>query len=229
VLHAAAPGQGPTRGSGAFVVKIGPDYRVSHTLPGGEVVTLRPIQPDDRGALHDAFMRLSPESRYRRFFAPITDLTDEKLTYLCCVDGIDHFALVATTVTPDLKSELGVGVARFVRSSRDPGAAEAAVTVVDDMQHRGIGKLLMLTLVEAALERGIRRLTGEVLATNEPVLEALRASGAKLESLEEGTVRFEVPLGAGKEPLLLHLLREAARSIPGFLLRLYPASSRHEG
>jgi hypothetical protein len=38
------------------------------TLRSGEQVLIRPIRPDDEQRLLDAFERMSPESRYRRFF-----------------------------------------------------------------------------------------------------------------------------------------------------------------
>jgi GNAT superfamily N-acetyltransferase len=152
----------------------------------------------------------------------MSDLSDEMLTYMTEVDGVDHFALVATVDSPDLKTERGVGVARFVRTAEDPKAAEAAVIVVDDMQHLGIGRLLALRLMAAARERGIERFTGEVLASNAPMIEALAASGAAMEDAGEGTVRFNVSIAQGDEPMLLRLFREIARTMAVFLLKLRP-------
>ncbi len=204
-------------------MKIGPDYTAAERLGDGLVVTLRPIRPSDRESLRSEFLRLSPESRYRRFFAHLSELSDEMLTYMTCVDGVNHFALVATVDSPDLKTERGVGVARFVRTPDAPDSAEAAVIVVDDMQHRGIGRLLALTLVVAARERGIKNFGGEVLASNEPMLKALRESDATLEDAGAGTVRFNVSIAVQNEPILLRLFREVARSMTVFLLRLRPA------
>jgi hypothetical protein len=38
--------------------------------------------PDERSALADGLRRLSPESRYRRFFPPLDKLSEAQLTYL---------------------------------------------------------------------------------------------------------------------------------------------------
>jgi len=67
-----------------------------------------------------------------------------------------------------------VGIARFIRLKDDPAVAEAAVTVVDHMQRRGLGKLLVSALAQAARERGITRFRAEVLRTNEAMLALLR-------------------------------------------------------
>ena len=60
------------------------------------------------------------------------------------------------------------GVARFIDSVRGH-TAEVAVAVVDHMQRRGIGRLLLAHLADAARERGIRRFRAEVMRANHPV------------------------------------------------------------
>src|SRR6185312_12745992 len=143
----------------------GPDFREERTLADGRKIVLRHIQPSDKDELRRGFLALSPESRYRRFFGGV-ELDDRALKYLTEVDGKDHVAIVATTESLDLKSERGVGVARFIRSKKDPAAAEAAVTVVDDMQRLGVGTLLGWALARAARERGIERFRCDVLESN---------------------------------------------------------------
>jgi hypothetical protein len=132
-------------------MKTGPDFTEEHILSDGMHVTLRHIRASDAPELHAGFLRLSPESRYRRFFTGITDLSEEMLRYLTEVDGVDHVAIVAAGVSPDLKHEAGYGVARFVRRKDDAHVAEAAITVVDDMQHKGIGRILGIALAQAAI------------------------------------------------------------------------------
>ena len=44
------------------------------TLQDGSTIRLREVLPTDRGAIQAGFERLSPESRYRRFFAPMQRL-----------------------------------------------------------------------------------------------------------------------------------------------------------
>ena len=165
-------------------------------LGDGTRITIRPIRPEDAGPLRAAFAELSPESRYRRFFRALTSLSDDTLRYLTQVDGKDHVALVAVVESLDLKSERGVGVARFVRSKDDPRAAEAAVTVIDAMQGKGIGTLLLQELAARAGEVGVARFRGEVLVSNEPMVRALARAGVPVTSVpgDEATLAFEVPV-----------------------------------
>src|SRR5689334_9186419 len=121
------------------------DYLERAALRDGTQVVLRLVGPDDKELLRAGFERLSPESRYARFLAPKTSLSDDELRYLCEIDHESHFAIGALrdgeagSTTP-----VGLGIARFIRLSDPPDTAEAAITVADDVQHQGLGKLLFL-------------------------------------------------------------------------------------
>jgi ribosomal protein S18 acetylase RimI-like enzyme len=198
----------------------GPEFREEHVV-GNHAIVLRHIREDDAAELRRAFLALSPETRYRRFFGAATDLDEAALAYLTHVDQKNHVAIVAIAESLDLKSERGVGVARFVRLKDDSAVAEAAVTVVDDMQRLGLGALLTKTLARAALERGVERFRCEVLESNEVVVNALRDAGATEVSREAGTLVLDVPLAADSN-VLRRALRVAAANVNAFLRRLLP-------
>jgi len=181
-------------GRAGGALKIDAGYRCEHVLADGTRVTLRLIRPEDGGELRRAFERLSPASRYRRFLAGVSQLSDEMVHYLTEVDGVNHLAVVATTDSYDLKTEVGLGIARFIRLEEDPTVAEAAVTVIDDAQGKGIGKLLLGALAEAARERGIHTFRGEVLASNEPMRRMLGELGAVVREDDGTSISFDVAL-----------------------------------
>ena len=186
------------------------------TLRDGTKVTIRPIVTNDRDRLQRGFERLSPESRYRRFFSPVNRLTDSMLRYLTEIDYVDHFAWVAEA---EVDGELrGIGVARYVRTG--PTAAEAAVTVADDFQGRGLGSLLFDALVLRALENGIRCFEGDVLADNDSMRGVLGATGAVLERPSQGICRWTIDLPASAEHVRqsapYELLRAIAKGEAGF-------------
>jgi GNAT superfamily N-acetyltransferase len=135
---------------------------------GGEIL-VRAIRPEDRELIAEGFERLSPQSRYRRFFAPLTRLTGEDLTYLTEVDHRDHEALVATNPA----DRAIIGVARYVRSE-NPVEAEVAVVVGDPWQKRGIASALLDRLVERARAAGITHFVALVMSDNEDALELFR-------------------------------------------------------
>jgi RimJ/RimL family protein N-acetyltransferase len=188
------------------------------TLRDGTRVDVRPIRGDDRARLQRAFDRLSAESRRRRFLVPMARLSSAMLTYLTEVDHHDHEALVAL----DPATGEGVGVARFVRLRGRREAAEAAVTVADAWQGRGLGTLLVELLAQRARDEGVRRFTALLLADNDDMLDLLARLGAlRVVDRRRGTVEVEVQLPeAGVSPELRTLLR---------LSRAAAAGSAHDG
>lgn len=211
-------------------MKIGPDYRAEHVLSDGTRVVVRPIRSEDAATLREAYARLSPSSRYRRFFGGVSELSADVLRYLTNVDGTNHFAIVAGTESPDLKTEKGIGVARFIRLHDDPEVAEPAVTVIDDMQGKGVGRILLTALTEAARERGIHRFRAQVLASNAPIRSLLDEVGAVVHPEESGALVFDIALGPPEpEPhptnALARLLREAAASMAVRIRHLRPPAA----
>jgi GNAT superfamily N-acetyltransferase len=204
-------------------VHTGADLHEAHVLSDGTQVVLRHIRPGDAAELRRGFERLSPESRYRRFFGGVTQLSDEALRYLTEVDGRDHVAIVAVADSPDLKTETGLGVARFVRLHDEPTVAEAAITVVDDAQRKGLGRLLAQCIAKAASERGVHTLRAVVLADNGPMVTLMREIGAPERSIEDGVLTFDIPLDAvdiARGGPVDRLFRAAAGSVAVLLRRL---------
>lgn len=161
-------------------------------LRDGSVVRIRPIQPGDADLLADGFVRLSAESRRLRFLAGKAHLSSAELRYLTEVDHHDHEALGAL----DQADGRGLGIARYIRDAHDPEAAEVAVTVIDDWQHRGLGTELLRRLTDRARQEGIRRFTALVAADNATAVELLRDCGAVVRATdpEAGTAEYEFTL-----------------------------------
>lgn len=198
-------------------------------LRDGARIEIRPIEPEDRTALEDGFERLSPESRYRRFFGPMPRLSQRELDYLTQVDHHDHEALIAF----DEATGHCVGVARYVRTS--PEVAEPAVVVGDDFQHRGLGSKLLGSLVERALAEGIRRFDAPVLATNAEAIAILEGLGETAKRREGREVLLSIDLPQRADRPWHTLLRqfatgaiEPARSLLGLLWPRRPGSPDDE-
>jgi RimJ/RimL family protein N-acetyltransferase len=191
------------------------------TLKDGSRVILRPGLPTDRALLAREFERLSPESRYRRFFSPMKEMSPRLLDYLTSMDYVDHFAWAALSAEPGPHGEpRGVGVSRYIRLS-DPTAAEMAVTVVDDWQGKGLGRILLDALVLEALENGITRFEGDVLAENGPMQELLRRTGATFRAEGSGVVRFSIDLPSREEALRGSPFGELLRAVAKGEVALY--------
>lgn len=204
-------------------------FHEDHVLDDGTHVRLRHVQPGDVAELKRGFDRLSPSSRYRRFLAIRTTLSMDLLHYLTCVDGWDHVAIVAVRRATD-GTDTGLGIARFIRTKDDPTIAEAALTVIDDVQRRGLGRILALTLARAAIERGVTRFRGEILADNKPIRQLLEDVGAVIRPSDAGTLVFDVELESPEphrlETIARRLLRAAASPVAGLIRGSGASTSR---
>jgi acetyltransferase len=150
-------------------------------LADGRRLTIRPVLPQD-AALHRAFVAgLSPVARYRRFHGPVNVLPESTLRYMTEVDYVAHMALIATTID-DLKGEIQIAEARWVRRAPEEGddVADFALVVDDRWQRAGLGSILLGMLADTAAAQGIRRLSGDVLADNEGMCRLLKHAGWRL-------------------------------------------------
>ena len=179
-------------------------------LSDGELIGIRPISSADKELLAEAFQRLSPESRYRRFFAPLQRLSGQDLSYLTEVDHHDHEALAAIGPSDEI-----IGVARYVRSEA-PTEAEVAVVVGDPWQGRGVATVLLDRLVARAREAGIEYFVALVLSENEEALELFRSvapDGSTTRRSQSGHVEILIELpepGALEDSRLAGVLRTVA-------------------
>jgi GNAT superfamily N-acetyltransferase len=216
-------------------VPIDGAYAALHQLADGTTIRIRLLRPDDRERLRDGFARLSPRSRYQRFLSATPRLTERMLDYLTQCDGTTHLAVGAEAVGADGEPGDGLGVARFVRLAGTPEVAEAAVAVVDAAQGRGIGRLLLATLAEAARERGIRTFRAYVLPGNagaRALIEELTPH-AGAPRVEDGALVYDLPLPPvdAPEPVrhaspLYRFLRSAAAGLEIVARALRPEEPR---
>jgi GNAT superfamily N-acetyltransferase len=141
------------------------------------VVRLRPVERDDTERMARLLERLSPISRYRRFFSPLPRITGRLVAALTDVDH-DRREALAAVVDDEL-----VGMAEYVRRAHRREEAEIAVFVEDRWQRRGLARLLTAELARLGRRRGIDRFTASTLAENRPVLAMVRnmAPGADLD------------------------------------------------
>jgi GNAT superfamily N-acetyltransferase len=126
---------------------------------------IRRVRPEDLTALSAFFTGLSAESRYLRFFAPVTPT--HGLLHLLSGGPANVDAIVAVV------DGVIVGHAMAADGPEDPcgiRATDVGVVVADAWQRRGVGAELMRTLAIRAQARGVTSLAMDVLPGNRRVL-----------------------------------------------------------
>jgi GNAT superfamily N-acetyltransferase len=131
-------------------------------------IATRPVRPDDDDRFRRLWPRLSRDTVYRRFHAPLHHLPAATVRRLVEVDHHLREAVVAV-----VGGEV-IGVARYDRSPADPDTAEFAIVVEDDWQGLGVGRQLLVELMALAVERGVRALTATVQPDNDRVISLIR-------------------------------------------------------
>jgi RimJ/RimL family protein N-acetyltransferase len=160
--------------------ELGPDEVL---LANGTPVLVRPITPDDAGALVALHARLSADTIYRRYFGARPHLSPADVDRFTRVDGRARFALVAMRA-PEAGAvamrapEAGAMVAVARYEGRPGGhSAELAVVVDDALQRSGLGRLMLRRLMDVAREAGQDELVADVLVGNAAMLGLLRGLG----------------------------------------------------
>jgi GNAT superfamily N-acetyltransferase len=153
------------------------------------VAAIRPASAADIGALACFFAGLSAQSRYLRFFAPVTP-GPALIRRLAGGDGRTD-AVVAVRGGVIIGHALAVGQA-------GPGGARTAdvgVVVADAWQGLGVGSALLRAVADGALARGVTSLTMDVLPANHRMLALIASRWPEARSEHSaGFATFRIPL-----------------------------------
>ena len=171
-------------------------YSVRERLRDGRQVEIRALRTADLAGLRETAKRMSPETIYRRFFAPKRSFTEKEIDFYLNVDFTTHVALVA--VLEEAGRPQIVGGGRYIGTA--PGRAEVAFAVDDPHQGLGIATRIMRHLVGIARANGIAQLTAEVLSENAPMLKVFERSGLKAKTRREGGV-VHLTMDLGREAM----------------------------
>lgn len=135
-------------------------------LADGRSLVVRPVEPRDAAGEQAFVAGLSATARFRRFHFGLSELPEAMLHAFTHADQKTHVALVAEDEDDGHRI---VADARYVIDS-EKQSAEFAIAVSDAWQGIGLGRKLMLKLLAHARSSGIKRLFGDVLADNAPML-----------------------------------------------------------
>jgi acetyltransferase len=164
-------------------------------MKDGNLVTIRPIRPEDEPAMIEFHQKLSERSVYLRYFQPLklTQRTaHERLTRVCFIDYDRELALVAEREIEGKKQILAVGRLSKLHGLNE---AELAAVAIDEAQHKGVGTELYRRLIEVARKEKIGKVVSNMLPENRE----MRALCAKLgfktfSNLDDNMIRAELAL-----------------------------------
>ena len=161
---------------------------------GDRSFSVRPIKPEDELLIGAMLNRVTPEDLRLRFFAPLKSFSH---TFLARLTQLDYAREMAFLAIEDENGE----AAGAVRLHADPGHVEAeyAILLRSDLKGMGLGRALMLLMIDWARAEGIRRVHSQVLAENGPMLTLCQSLGFEIAfdpddiSVKRVTLRLDTP------------------------------------
>lgn len=154
---------------------------------------IRPIKPEDAPLLAQLVSDLTPEDSRMRFFTPVRSLDPVALARFTQIDYDREMAFVM--FGGDSSSPL-LAVSRLA-SDPDNFRAEFAIVVRSESHRRGIGRLMMMRLIQYARDRGLSELVGIILAENYAMLALCGELGFQFSQESTGVQRATLRLQSG--------------------------------
>jgi GNAT superfamily N-acetyltransferase len=157
---------------------------------------VRAIEPNDEAAYRSILERTSAEDRYFRFFHAV-DALDPGDTHHMMEERADMFGVIAY----DRGVPLGVAHAALRDDDR---TAELAIMVAEDARGRGVGRDLLVTLMNRLEARGYTRFVAESMHENHGFSALAKSAGLHVEGHEASSLFWRRDVRA-KEPVLTRI------------------------
>jgi acetyltransferase len=169
-------------------------YTAPFQLRNGIEVVIRAIRPEDEPLIIAFHASHSEHTIRMRFFSLVKTLSRDSLIRLCHLDYDREMALAA--ILGNGSDQKLVGVSRY-HINPVTKTAEFAVVVGDPYHRQGLGRHLLERLITIARERGVKKLTGEILSENTPMLNLVESLGfsAPQPTEDPGVVEVGMDLG----------------------------------
>lgn len=154
---------------------------------------IRPIRPEDAQIKRAFVERMSDESKRLRFMNTFKHVSPEMLTRFTQIDYDREMALIAVVNSDD--GEIEIGVARYIINI-DGESCEFAIAMDEKWSGKGVAYKLMYALQDAARDRGLVTMVGDVLANNYRMQKFARNLGFSVSRHEDDfdLVRITKPL-----------------------------------
>ena len=151
----------------------------------GELITIRPAKPVDERRIQEHFYNQDKNDIYSRYFKARTRFVRDDMESMYQIDYIKNLTLLAVV------GEFGFGrvvaVGEYLLDQAN-NIAEVAFSVSKDWQGKGLGKILMQKLSEAARENGIAGLLAYTLPRNRGMVRLFKTLPYKVSTVHDGDV-----------------------------------------
>jgi GNAT superfamily N-acetyltransferase len=148
----------------------------------GETVVIRPAKPVDERRIQEHFYNLDPDDVISRFFHEKHSFVRDDLEDMLEVDYVKDLTILAVVGEFGFGKVIAMGEYLLNPSNN---MAEVAFTVNKQYQGKGLGKLLMRKLAEAARENGLAGLFAYTSPQNKGMINLFKTLPYKIKTVFE--------------------------------------------
>lgn len=141
-------------------------------LPDGTLIWLRPVRPEDEEMFRTFFSRVTPDDLRLRFFTPIKAFTH---TFIARLTQLDYERSMAFVAIDEASGDM-LGAVRL-HADANYQIGEYGIMTRTDMRGKGLGWLLMTSIIEYGRAEGLKSIEGQVLRENTMMLAMCKSLG----------------------------------------------------
>ncbi len=149
----------------------------------GQTITIRPAKPVDERRIREHYYNLDKRDIFLRFFHEKTSFSASDVEGKSQVDYIKDLTLIAVVGESGFDRVVGVGEYLLLM---DSNMGEVAFTVAKDFQGKGLGKIFLRKLAEAARENGIAGLVAYTAPHNQAMIRLFKTLPYKIKTSFDG-------------------------------------------
>jgi RimJ/RimL family protein N-acetyltransferase len=153
-------------------------------LPNARRVHVRALHDLEDGPIRELYARLSPQSRYMRFFSPMPALPESVMRLLSHSDYHRSLSLVAESYDAAAVEVIALGSFGAI----DDRNVEVALVVRDDWQGQRVGTELARRVMDAAESRGFHRFIASFRSENVAIRRLLAGVGDVVSAKASGGI-----------------------------------------
>ena len=174
---------GAERNLGEALRSIYPVNLEEAIVVDGETITIRPAKPVDERRIQEHYYTLDQEDIFRRFFHEKTSFERWEVENKSQIDYIKDMTLIG--VVGESGFDQVVAVAEYLLLVKS-NMAEVAFTVNRDYQGKGLGKIFLKKMADAARENGIAGLVAYTAPQNRAMIGLFKTLPYKVTTTFDG-------------------------------------------
>ncbi len=148
----------------------------------GQRVTFRPAKPVDDRLIQEHFYNMDEKDVQTRFFSLRRSFYREDMENMIQVDYIKNMTIVAVTGEVGFEKIIGMGMYALEHGA----VAEVAFSTSKEWQGKGIGRIILEKLTEAARENGFTTLVAYTMTTNAGMIKLFKKLPYNIKTVFEG-------------------------------------------